>query len=141
MKVKNKKAKFDYEVHETIEAGIVLTGAEVKAVRGGSVDFSGSYARILGGEMFVINLHIGVEGETDTRHSRKLLLNKKEILAIELKLKAQKLTAIPLSLYTKGPKIKLELALVRGKRTHEKRETLKKRDIERDLESELKAQG
>lgn len=138
MKIINKRARFDYEVIEKIEAGVVLTGSEVKAIRAKKVDFQGSYARLIGGEMFLINLHIGVDAD-EPRRSRKLLLNKKELLSIELKLKAQKLTAVPLSLYTRGPKIKCELGLVRGKRKHEKRARLKKRDIERDIEFDLKS--
>lgn len=138
MEIINRRARLDYEILEKIEAGIVLTGSEVKAVRAKKVNFEGSHARIIKGEMFLVNLHIGI-GADEARRSRKLLLNKKELLSVELKLKAQKLTAVPLSLYTKGSKIKCELALVRGKRKHEKRAQLKKRDIERDIESELKA--
>lgn len=139
MLIINKKARFNYEVLERHEAGIVLTGAEIKAVRANKVDFGGSYVRPIDGEMFVVNLHIGVEGEADTRRSRKLLLNKKEILAIELKLKADRLTAVPLCLYNRGRNIKLEVGLVRGKRKYEKRAQVKKRDIEREVESELKS--
>jgi len=135
--LRNKKAQFDYEAIEKVEAGIVLSGAEAKAVRAKKVDFTGSYARPIGGEMFLVNLHIGVTGE-DSRRTRKLLLNKKEILSLETKMKAHKLTAVPLSLYTSGRLIKVELALVRGKRVHEKRAQIKKRDIERDIESEFK---
>ena len=137
LSLSNKKAKFDYDVKDTIEAGLVLTGAEAKAVRANKVDFTGSYVKPLGGEMFVINLHIGAEGFADSRRSRKLLLNKKEIFSINSKVKQDKLTLIPLSLYTVGRLIKLELALVRGKRTHEKRAQIKAKDIERDLAQEL----
>ena len=141
MKVVNRKAKFNYEIEETLEAGIVLTGAEVKAVRAKKVDFQGSYAKPIGGQMYLLNLHIGVEGDADTRRSRKLLLNKKEILALTTKSNASKLTIIPVSLYTKGRLIKCELALARGKRKFEKRASIKEQDIKRDLEFELKDNG
>lgn len=136
--LRNKKAEFDYDIQESIEAGIVLTGAEAKAVRDNKVDFSGSYVKPLNGEMILINLHIGVDGVEDTRKSRKLLLNKKEILNLTLKSKAQKLTLIPLSLYNNGRLIKLELALARGKKQFEKRASLKQNDIDRDIDKELK---
>lgn len=137
MQIINKRAKFDYDIKETLEAGIVLTGAEAKAIRDKKIDFLGSYVKPVGGELFLINLHIGVEGEADTRRSRKLLLNKKEILNFALKAKAQKLTLIPVSLYTSGRLIKLELALAKGKKQFEKRAQIKQQDIERDLELEL----
>lgn len=141
MKIINKKAKFNYETEEVLEAGIVLTGAEVKAIRKNSVDFQGSYVKAIGGEFYVVNLHIGVDGEKDTRRSRKLLLNKKEIISFTNKAKEKKLTLIPISLYTKARLIKLELGLVRGKRTHEKRAAIKARDIKRDIEEEFKDMG
>lgn len=147
MKIVNKKGKFNYEAHETLEAGMVLSGAEAKAVRAKKVDFLGSYVKILGNEVFIINLHIGVEGVEDTRRTKKLLLNKKEILNLQIKTKQQKLTLIPLSLYTsqgsrpngrEGRLIKCEIGLVRGKREHEKRAQIKQKDIKRDMDSELK---
>jgi len=153
MKIVNKRVKFDYEIREKIEAGLVLTGAEVKSVRAKKVDFHGSYVKSVRGEFYVINLYIGsfqpagssfshnmrdlVGVNNQNRRTRKLLLNKKEILSLETKIKAQKLTAIPLSLYTKGRKIKLEIALAKGKRKYEKKVQLKKRDQERDLIQEL----
>jgi SsrA-binding protein len=135
--ISNKKAEFDYDIRETLEAGIVLTGAETKAVRDKKVDFSGSFVKPVGGEMFVINLHIGVD-EGDTRRTRKLLLNKNEILSLNSKIKQQKLTLIPLSLYTMGRRIKLELGLAKGKKAFEKRASIKKADISREMEQELK---
>lgn len=138
MKILNRKAQFDYEIKDTVEAGIMLTGAEVKAVRAKKVDFLGSYVKPINNEMFLINLHIGVEGEADTRKTRKLLLNKKEILGLQSKIMEKKLTLIPVSLYTSGRLIKLELALAKGKREHEKRASIKQKDIDRDIEEELK---
>jgi SsrA-binding protein len=137
MKITNRRARHDYHIAERLEAGIVLTGAEVKAVRAKKVDFLSSYAKPIGGEMFLLNLHIGAEDKADTRRTRKLLLNKKEIIGIQTKIKSRKLTAIPLSLYTKGRKVKLDLGLARGKRKHEKRGQLKKRDIDREIDKEL----
>lgn len=137
MVIVNKKAKADYQILESLEAGIVLTGVETKAVRAKKVDFLGSYIKPLGGEMFIINMHIGFEGEGDTRRTRKLLLGKKQILALSLKQNQQKLTLVPLSLYTKGRLIKCELALAKGRKSHEKRERLKQRDIEREIEREM----
>jgi len=146
MKIINNKARFNYEVYEILEAGIVLTGAEAKAIRAKKVDFLGSYIKILSGEVFLINLHIGVDGIDDTRKTRKLLLNKKEIVGLGVKIKQQKLTLIPLSLYTaqssrpdgrKGRLIKCEVGLVRGKREYDKRAQIKAQDIKRDIEREV----
>ena len=137
LSLRNKKAHFDYEILDRVEAGIVLSGAEVKAVRGKKVDFSGSYIKPVGGQMLLINLHIGIE-EGGSRKTRKLLLKKKEILNLSLKIKQQKLTLIPLSLYTSGRLIKLELGLVKGKKAFEKRASIKKADIKREMEQELK---
>lgn len=136
MKIINKKAKFNYEIVDSVEAGIVLSGEEVKAIRLNKVDFTGSYVKIIGAEMVVINLHIGVLSG-DTRKTRKLLLNKIEIVSMATKVKQQKLTFIPLSLYNKGRLIKLEVALAKGKKAHEKRAQIKQKDIERDLVQEL----
>lgn len=138
MKIINKRAKFDYDIRETLEAGIVLTGAETKAIRDKKVDFLGSYVKPVGGELFLVNLHIGADGVEDTRRTRKLLVNKKEILSLSLKTKAQKLTMIPVSLYTSGRLIKLELGLAKGKKQFEKRAQIKQKDIERDIEEEFK---
>ena len=137
MKIINKKAKFDYDIVKNLEAGIVLSGAEVKAIRNKNVDFHGSYVRPLEGEMYLVNMHIGAEGLEQTRRLRKLLLSKKQIRELSMEMKAKKLTLIPVSLYTNRRLIKLELALARGKRKHEKRESIKQKDIARDLELEL----
>lgn len=136
--LRNKKAQFNYELQDSLEAGIVLKGEEVKAIRAGKVDFSGSYVTILGQEAYVINLHIGLEDEKESRKTRKLLLHKKEIHFLAQKRDSSNLTIIPVSLYNKGPHIKLEIALARGKKQKGKKETVKRRDIERDTERELK---
>jgi len=136
--LKNRKAFRDYVFLEELECGIVLTGSEVKAIRGGKVDFLGSYVKIVGGELYLINLHIGVGGLADSRRTRKLLMNKREIITIGVKLKQQKLTLIPVKLYNKDRLFKLKVALARSKKSQEKRAQLKARDIERDIERELK---
>jgi len=133
----NKKANFDYEIVEKYEAGIVLNGLEVKAIRRNAVDFSGSHVTIFENEAYVINLHIGTS-EEDTRKRRKLLLNKAEILRLNQKKESSGLTIIPLKLYNAGAKFKLEIALARGKKLKHKREVIKKRDIDRDTEREMK---
>ncbi|OGM18697.1 SsrA-binding protein [Candidatus Woesebacteria bacterium RIFCSPHIGHO2_01_FULL_38_10] len=140
MKVINKKAKFNYKLIERFEVGIALQGAEVKAIRRGNVDLTQSFAKIIGDEIYLINTNVPGEGKKDYNSRRiiKLLLHKKEIISIKSKIKAKKLTLIPLSLYTKGRLIKAEIALAKAKRKFEKKEAIKKRDIEKEIEAELK---
>jgi SsrA-binding protein len=134
---KNKKGLFNYEILETFEAGLVLTGAEVKSVRKGNVSMKGGYASIQNGEVVLKNVHIskyepaGPQPSYEPTRTRKLLLNKSEIRSLIGKLKQKGLTLIPVSLYSKGRRIKLELALGRGKTKVDKRETIKKRDANR----------
>jgi SsrA-binding protein len=132
MKITNKKAKFNYKVLEKHEAGIVLTGNEVKAIRNGQVDLSQAYAKIVDNEMYLINANIS------TNRTRKLLLHKDQIISIQSKIKAKKLTLVPLSLYNKGALIKVELALAKAKRKFEKKEAIKRKEIEREIEKEFK---
>lgn len=137
MKIINKKAKFNYKLDEDrYEAGIVLKGNEIKAVRNKKVDISNSHARIMDNEVWLIN-SVFEGAETPTR-TRKLLLNKKEIVSIDSKMKQRKLTLVPILLYTKGRLVKVKLALGKTKRKFEKRESLKKKDIKRQIERELK---
>ena len=140
MKVINKKAKFNYKLIERFEVAIALQGAEVKAIRRGNVDLTQSFAKIIGDEIYLINTNVPGEGKKDYNSRRiiKLLLHKKEIISIKSKIKAKKLTLIPLSLYTKGRLIKAEIALAKAKRKFEKKEAIKKRDIEKEIEAELK---
>jgi SsrA-binding protein len=136
----NRRAKYDYQILEKFEAGIVLSGAEVKAIKQGNIDLNLSYAKIIGQEVFLINANIPVTGKigySPTR-TRKLLLKKNEIISLQTKIKAKKLTLIPYSVYTKGRLIKLKLALAKPKRKFEKKETIKRKDIEREIERELK---
>lgn len=142
MRILNKKAGFDYELKEHFEAGIQLIGSEVKAIRLGHVDLSSSHVKIMGSEAYLINSKIFAykyarpEDYQETR-TRKLLLHKQEILSIKAKMDGQNLTIVPVSLYTKNALIKVELAFARGKKEYQKKESIKKRDIQRDLDREL----
>ena len=141
MKITNKRANFEYKLEgDRVEAGISLSGGEAKAVRTGHADINQSVAKIVNDEVFLINANIPVTGAQNysSTRSRKLLLHKKEILSLTTKMKQFKLTLVPISLYTKGRLVKLQLALGKPKRKFEKREYLKKKDITRELEQELK---
>lgn len=140
MQIVNKKAKFNYNLYEKIEAGIVLSGGEVKAIRHGKADLSNTYAKIMNSEVFLINANIPVPGKKDysPTRTRKLLLHKGEIISLMSKSKAQNLTLVPTKIYAKGPLIKVELALAKSKLKFEKRKTLKERDIERAIQQELR---
>lgn len=143
MRVKNKGAGFFSKSTEKTEAGVVLTGPEVKAVKGGYIDLKDSYIRIIGSEAYLINAKIFpykfalLEGYDEAR-TRKLLLHKKEIIALKSKVNQGNMTIIPLSIYTKDHLIKLELGLVRGKKRYEKKRELKERDLKRETREELK---
>ena len=143
MKVTNRKARYDYDLLEKYEAGIALKGKEVRSVKKGQMDLSSSYGKILGDEAFLINASIPLEGEKDydPTRSRKLLLHKKEIFSISSKIKAKKLTLVPTKVYTRGPLVKVELALAKSKKKFQKKDLLKKKDLERELERELKEKG
>ncbi len=142
MKIVNRRALHDYETYETIEAGINLYGAEVKAVKLGHADLTGSFVRITGSEAYLVNAKIlpykyaRPEGY-DERRTRKLLLHKKEIVSLKSKVDGEKLTLIPLSLYTKRNLIKVQIALAKGRKQYEKRKSIKERDMRRSLEEEL----
>ena len=135
----NRRAWHDYSVLEKIECGIALTGTEVKAVRAGGASLAGSYGAVLGGELQVVQMHIPVYefgnrfNHTPLRN-RKLLVHRKEIAELKMKTEAKGLTLIPLKVYLKKGRIKLELGVCRGKALHDKRETLKKKAVERDLD-------
>lgn len=129
MKVLNRKAHYNYEIIEKFEAGLVLTGAEVKHFRKGQVSLQSAHAKIIAGEIFLVGMVL------DTDRSRKLLMHKKQIVALESKIKQKKLTIIPLSVYTRARLVKVELALARAKRKFEKKELIKKKDIDRDIKN------
>jgi SsrA-binding protein len=140
MKIINKRASRDYQLYEKIQAGISLIGGEVKSVRAKKVNISLAYAKIIGSEIFLINANIPIPGKKNYNptRTRKLLLHKHEIISIGSKIKQKKLTLIPLSMYTKDKLIKVELALAKPKKKFEKRESLKKKDIELEIQRELK---
>jgi SsrA-binding protein len=141
MKIFNKKARFEYELMgEGIEAGISLLGAEAKSVREGRADISQSAVRILGNEAYLINANIPAAGiqKYDSTRMRKLLLHRGEILSLTTKMKQKKLQIVPVRVYNKGRLIKLYLELGKAKRKFEKKESLKRRDINRDIEKALK---
>ncbi len=142
--VYNKEAKAEYEILETYEAGIVLEGPEVKALRNRqTVSFKDSFVRIQDGEAWLYNLYIApyryaTIKPPDPLRTRKLLLHKREILRLMGKVKEKGYTLIPLRLYFKNGKVKVEIALARGKKAHDRREELRQRDLERQLRRELK---
>jgi len=140
-KITNKRASYEYSLEEDrYEAGLSLNGVEAKAIREGHADLSRSVIRLLGGEAWLINANISsVQAQISSpTRSRKLLLHKSEILSLATKMKQFKLTAVPIMLYTKGRLVKLKFTLGKPKRKFEKKEFLKKKDVERELEQELK---
>ncbi|MEA3272546.1 MAG: SsrA-binding protein SmpB [Patescibacteria group bacterium] len=141
----NKKALFDYEILEKLEAGLVLTGQEVKSVKNGQINLKGSYVTLKDGEAYLLNAHIspykkaGILKDYNPTRSRKLLLHKKELTRLIGKSQEKGLTIIPLKVYTKGRgKIKIEIGIGRGKKKYEKRETIKKREVEREIRQKMK---
>ena len=137
MKIFNKKAKFNYNLLEKYEAGIALTGKEVKAFRKGAVDLSSTYGKIIDGEVYLVGANFSVD--TDPTRSRKLLLHKKEITSILTKLKAKRLTLVPTKMYNKRRLVKLELALAKPKKQFSKKESKKRADLDREAERELRS--
>lgn len=141
MRIFNKKARFNYDIEagSHTEAGISLSGGEAKSVREKHADISDSIVRILSGEAYLVNANIPVLGaKLDPTRSRKLLLHKNELLSIETKIMQRKLVILPVSLYNKGRLIKLELALGKPKKQFEKKEEIKRRDINREISKEFK---
>ena len=143
MEVQNRKARYEYEILETFEAGLVLKGTEIKSIREGKANIKDSYGIIKNNEAYILNMHISpyeqgnIFNHEETR-TRKLLLHKKEILKLKSKLELEGLTLIPLKVYFVKNKAKLELGLARGKKLYDKRETIRKRDVERQLQKNYK---
>lgn len=143
MEILNRKARFNYEIIDTIECGIVLNGTEIKSIRDGKANIKDSYGIIRNNEVYILNMHIspyengGVFNHQETR-TRKLLLHKKEILKLKNKLELEGFTLIPLKLYFVNGKAKIELGLCKGKKLYDKREDSKKRDVERELAKKYK---
>lgn len=143
MKIYNKKAKHEYHILETLEAGVVLSGPEVKSIRGNRVTLDDSFARIQNGEAIVKNLYIypyqsASDDKYDPRHDRKLLLHKKQINYLLGKLSASATTLIPLAIYETRNMFKIELALAASKKKYDHRKAIKKKDELRRLSQELK---
>lgn len=135
----NRKARHDYTVLETIECGIVLTGTEVKSVRHGEVSLSGSYGAVLKGELWLVGADIaaykfGNRFNHEPKSMRKLLVHAKEVRDLQLKTEAKGLTLIPLKVFLKNGRVKVDLGVCRGKQLHDKRDALKKKAMRRDLE-------
>lgn len=145
MEINNRKARYDYNILEEIECGIELVGTEVKSIRNGSVNLKDSYAIIKNGEAYLLNTHISLYEEgnifnhEETR-TRKLLLHKKEILKLNDKIRIEGYTLIPLKMYFVKNKVKVLLGICKGKKLYDKRETIKKRDMERELRQKMKGE-
>ncbi|HHY06116.1 MAG TPA: SsrA-binding protein SmpB [Clostridia bacterium] len=139
----NRKARHDYFIEETYEAGIVLAGTEVKSLRAGRANLKDSYAQVENGEMFLFNMHIspyeqGNRFNVDPVRPRKLLLHKREINRLLGKVKQQGLTLVPLRVYFKKGRAKVELALAKGKKVYDKRKTMAERDAQREMARALR---
>ncbi len=139
----NRKAFHDYTIEETYEAGVVLTGTEIKSVRAGSVNLRDSYAEVRNGEMWLLNVHIAPyepasRQNADPYRERKLLLHRGEIMRLMGRVQEKGLTLVPLKMYLKKNKAKVEVGLVRGKKLYDKRETIAKRESAREIERATK---
>ncbi len=140
---RNKRARFDYKISEVYEAGLVLTGTEVKSLRQGRANLTDSYARVQEGEVWLINSHISPypfahHGNHDPERRRKLLLHKREIKKLYGRTQERGMALIPLSIYFKDGKAKVELGLAEGKQTFDKRQAIKKRMADRDMARALR---
>lgn len=144
--IKNRKATFDFEHLDTFEAGAVLAGHEVKSIRAGKGKLEGAYVMITNGEAFLLGASISPFQVANTpknynpEQPRKLLLSKKQLARLERETTANRLTIVPISWYGSGGKIKLKIALARGKKKADKRESIKKRDVKRDIDRTLKGE-
>ncbi|MGI6649308.1 MAG: SsrA-binding protein SmpB [Bacillota bacterium] len=135
----NRKARHDYHIEETVEAGIVLVGTEVKSLRAGKANLRDSYAEVRDGEVYVVNLHIspfeqGNRFNHEPKRPRKLLLHRSEINRLFGKVQLKGMTLIPLRIYFKRGRAKIQLALARGKKLHDKREDIATRDAQREIQ-------
>ena len=136
MEIQNRKVNFDYEIIDTFEAGIVLTGTEIKSIRLGKANLKDSYAIVKNNELFLLNMHIstyeqGNRFNHEETRTRKLLMHKKEILKLRDKIEISGFTLVPIKLYFKGNVAKILIGLAKGKKNYDKRESIKKKDIER----------
>ena len=143
IEILNRQAKFNYEILETLEAGIVLTGTEIKSLKNGNANIKDSYAIVKNDEIFLLNMHISqyTEGNIfnhEETRTRKLLLHKKEILKLKNKIDLNGFTIVPLKIYFVKRHAKVLIGLARGKKNYDKREDIKKRDVEREIRKEFK---
>jgi len=143
---KNKRARHDYHVVDSLEAGVVLHGTEVKSVRLGKVQLVDSFVRIEDGEAYLVGAHIspyeqGNRFNVDPRRRRKLLVHKSEIRRLNRQVMEKGMTLVPLSVYLKRGIVKLEVGVCRGKRAFDKRETIRRRDAQRDMERQIRRRG
>jgi SsrA-binding protein len=143
MRIINKKARFDFEILNEYETGIQLNGAEVKSAKNGKISLDGAFVKIVGTEIFLLNAQIhpyfyARTENIDTKRTRKLLMHKKEILSLKNKIDTQRLTLVPLECYNRKGFVKLKIGLARGLKKYEKREKIKKEDIKRQVERELR---
>lgn len=145
MRILNRRAKFKFHFLERVEAGIVLSGAEIKSIRAGRANLTESFARIKDSEAFLVNAYIapwmGSQKFSDTNRDRKLLLHKKQILNLMGKISGGNLAIVPVSIFIKGNLAKVDLALAKSKAKFDKRLALKKKAIKRDVEREIRAKG
>ena len=140
----NRRSRHEYEILETVEAGLVLRGTEVKSLRDGLVNFKDSYASVRNGEGWLLGCHIspyshGTDANHDPERDRKLLLHARQISRLAGKVAERGLTVVPLKLYFKGGRAKIELGLARGKKLHDKRATLRERESRREMDKAAKA--
>ena len=141
--MKNRKAFHEYSILEKLEAGLVLHGTEVKAIREGKINIKEAYCNFVDGELFLLQAHISPYSHTGYEHHdpirpKKLLLHRKELLKLHRKRDEQQLTIIPLSLYWVGNHIKVELGLAKGKKLYDKRQDIAKKDMQRNIERQMK---
>lgn len=141
---RNRKAYHDYSLYDTYEAGIVLTGTEIKSIRAGRVNLRDSYVQIRDGQAWLVNVHIspyaaGSRENPDPRRDRKLLLHLREIYRLQSAVQEKGLTIVPLRLYLKNNRAKVEIALARGKKLYDKRAAIEKKEAQRRIEREMKA--
>ena len=143
IEIKNRKVTFDYFIEEEIECGIVLKGTEIKSIRNGLANIKDCYAIIKNNEVFLLNMFIAKYEDAsifnhEERRTRKLLLNKKEIFKLKNKIEISGYTLVPIKLYFKGNKVKILLGLCKGKKNYDKRESMKEKDIKREIDRTLK---
>jgi SsrA-binding protein len=143
---RNRRARHDYQIEDVVEAGLVLTGTEVKSLRAGRASLTDRFAQITDGEMWLLGVHIpqyaqGTWTNHEPRRPRKLLLHRREIDRLERQIAERGLTLVPLQLYFSGGRVKVELALARGKRTYDKRQDLAQRDAAREVERAHRRRG